>query len=79
LPVVIDTPLARLDSDHRENIVTRYLPEAGSQVVVLSTDTEIDRENFEAISRHVARSLRLEFDEESEGTVVREGYFDFGR
>lgn len=79
LPVVIDTPLARLDSDHRENIVTRYLPEAGSQVIVLSTDTEIDRENFEAINRHVARGLRLEFDEETEGTVVREGYFDFDR
>lgn len=79
LPVVIDTPLARLDSDHREHIVKRYLPEAGCQVIVLSTDTEIDRENFEAINRHVARGLRLEFDEETEGTVVREGYFDFSR
>ena len=40
-PVVIDTPMARLDSSHRANFVTSYLPSASSQVMVLSTDEEI--------------------------------------
>jgi DNA sulfur modification protein DndD len=42
IPVVIDTPLGRLDSAHREALITRYFPEASHQVVLFSTDTEID-------------------------------------
>lgn len=55
----------------------RYLPEAGSQVIVLSTDTEIDRKYFDMIEQRIATSLRLEFDPGTERTQVREGYFDF--
>jgi len=77
LPVVIDTPLARLDSAHRENIVKRYLPEAGRQVIVLSTDTEIDRTNLALVESSIASSYRLDFDPSTERTTVREGYFDF--
>ena len=77
LPVIIDTPLARLDSAHRANIVTRYLPEAGGQVIVLSTDTEIDRHYFDLIEHRIATTLRLEFDPATERTRAREGYFDF--
>lgn len=77
LPVIIDTPLARLDSHHRANIVKQYLPIAGPQVIVLSTDTEIDRENFGLISDNLAAIYRLEFDARTERTTVREGYFSF--
>jgi DNA sulfur modification protein DndD len=77
LPVVIDTPLARLDSSHRTNIVQKYLPQAGKQVIILSTDTEIDRKYFELIEHRIAKSLRLEFDPKTERTTVHEGYFDF--
>ncbi len=77
LPVVIDTPLARLDSEHRANIVKRYLPEAGPQVIVLSTDTELDHEYFHLIEDRLATTLRLEFDPATERTTVHEGYFSF--
>jgi DNA sulfur modification protein DndD len=77
LPVIIDTPLARLDGAHRSNIVTRYLPHAGHQVIVLSTDTEIDRKHLHMIEKNIASSYRLEFDASSERTTVSEGYFDF--
>jgi len=77
LPVVIDTPLARLDSEHRANIVKKYLPTAGPQVVVLSTDTELDREYFQLVEDRVAVMLHLDFDPASERTAVREGFFDF--
>lgn len=41
LPIAIDTPLGRLDSSHRYNLVERYFPTASHQVILLSTDTEI--------------------------------------
>ena len=39
LPAIIDTPMARLDAQHRNQLVERYFPHASHQVVVLSTDT----------------------------------------
>ncbi|WP_017298291.1 DNA sulfur modification protein DndD [Nodosilinea nodulosa] len=36
LPIAIDTPLGRLDSSHRENLVERYFPDASHQVILLS-------------------------------------------
>lgn len=47
LPIIIDTPLSRLDSTHRDNIVNNYFPNAGEQVVILSTDTEIDTNYYQ--------------------------------
>ena len=46
LPIIIDTPLSRLDSTHRDNIVRNYFPNAGEQVIILSTDTEIDNDYY---------------------------------
>ena len=75
LPAIIDTPMARLDSEHRSNLVERYFPNASHQVIVLSTDTEIDKEYFRRLKNYTARSYRLDFLEKEQETVVREGYF----
>lgn len=75
LPVVIDTPLGRLDSSHRGHLMDRYFPHASHQVVLLSTDTEIDQDAFARIAPRVGRSYHLVFDPKSNATVVRNGYF----
>jgi len=75
LPIVIDTPLARLDSLHRDNIVKKYLPTAGHQVIVLSTDTEVDAEYYAVLEPSVAKAVHLVFDKTLERTVVNTGYF----
>ncbi|MEV0155999.1 DNA sulfur modification protein DndD [Micromonospora sp. NPDC050686] len=75
LPVVIDTPLGRLDGFHREHLLERYFPAASHQVVLLSTDTEIDEAAFGRIAQHVGRSYRLEFDPSTNATSVEPGYF----
>ncbi|WP_232317175.1 DNA sulfur modification protein DndD, partial [Anabaena sp. CA = ATCC 33047] len=49
LPVAIDTPLGRLDSSHRNNLVERYFPAASHQVILLSTDTEIGKSEVEIL------------------------------
>lgn len=75
LPFMIDTPLARLDAAHRSNIVEKFLPSASHQVVVFSTDSEIDQERHRALLPHIARSYSVDYDGRSCSTVVREGYF----
>jgi DNA sulfur modification protein DndD len=75
LPVVIDTPLGRLDSSHREHLLERYFPQASHQVVLLSTDTEIDTDARKRLHRHIGRSYRLDFDPVVAATTIRPGYF----
>lgn len=75
LPVVIDTPLGRLDSSHREHLLDRYFPHASHQVVLLSTDTEINSEAWKKLAPRVGRSYRLEFDPAAAATTVSAGYF----
>jgi DNA sulfur modification protein DndD len=76
LPVVVDTPLGRLDAVHRDNIVSQYFPRASHQVLLLSTDKEIDDRYYEMLAPFISRSYVLEFDEKKRSTIVREGYFD---
>jgi DNA sulfur modification protein DndD len=75
LPIIIDTPLSRLDSTHRDNIVNNYFPNAGEQVVILSTDTEIDKDYYRALKPRLSGAGSLEFDQRQELTTFREGYF----
>lgn len=75
LPVIVDTPMARLDSRHRDRLVEQYFPNASHQVVVLSTDTEVERSYFDALKPHIARSYHLHYDETTKSTEPSSGYF----
>jgi DNA sulfur modification protein DndD len=75
LPAVIDTPMARLDAVHCQNLVERYLPHASHQVILLSTDTEVDRHYYALLQPFLARAYHLNYDEESKVTVGEAGYF----
>ena len=75
LPIIIDTPLSRLDSTHRDNIVNNYFPNAGEQVIILSTDTEIDTNYYRALKPRLSGAASLEFDQRQELTTFRKGYF----
>ena len=75
LPIIIDTPLSRLDSVHRDNIVRKYFPYAAEQVIILSTDTEVDSNYFKSLEPHLSGATRLVFNKNQELTTVSEGYF----
>lgn len=74
-PVIIDTPMARLDSSHRVNFVTKYLPAASSQVMVLSTDEEIYGRYLDLIRENVVDYYMLLYREEEQCTSIIHGYF----
>ena len=74
-PTVIDTPLGRLDSEHRLNLVEQYFPTASKQVILLSTDEEINKKYHKYIKPYLARSYKIEYDEKINGSKSTLGYF----
>lgn len=75
VPMVIDTPLGRLDSDHRTNLVQRYFPNASHQVLLLSTDEEIVNGYLASLEPYVSETFTLTNDGRTGATSIREGYF----
>ena len=75
LPIIIDTPLSRLDSIHRDKIVSNYFPNAGHQVIILSTDTEVDKKYYSILERCLQYAIHLNFNSTEKVTTVQEGYF----
>jgi DNA sulfur modification protein DndD len=75
LPFIVDTPLGRLDKAHRENLVENFFPEAAHQVLVFSTDTEIDDEYYDQLNDDVTQAYHLDYNQEEGYTSVSQGYF----
>jgi len=75
LPIIIDTPLGRLDSVHRKNLINNYLPHASHQVIVLSTDTEVDEAFYSDLSANISHAYKLDYSSKTGATVASEGYF----
>ena len=74
-PTVIDTPLGRLDSVHRHNLIEHYFPKASHQVILLSTDKEIDSAALESLGPKLNRRYRIEYDSATGGSAITDGYF----
>ncbi|MFP2770764.1 DNA sulfur modification protein DndD [Oceanisphaera sp. KMM 10153] len=76
LPVIIDTPLGRLDSHHRDKLIEHYFPFASHQVILLSTDTEVDERYFASkLKDDISHSYQIQFDAASKSSSLVKGYF----
>ncbi len=79
-PLVVDTPLGRLDSTHRTNILNYWISNKKRQVILLSQDKEIDRETFAAMEPNVAMTYLLQHTEVGSGvgrtTAIENEYFE---
>jgi DNA sulfur modification protein DndD len=58
-PLVIDTPLGRLDQEHRLNVL-RHLVRREGQVILISTNTEVGGPYLDAIRSRVIKACRIE-------------------
>lgn len=74
-PLIIDTPLGRLDSHHRTHLVERYFPTASHQVILLSTDEELVGNYRNMLDDHVGRRFLLSYDHSKATSSIIEGYF----
>ncbi len=75
LPIIIDTPLGRLDSKHRTKLVQNYFPTASHQVLILSTDTEIDEAFYSDLSPEISHAFSIDYDSKRGCSDFNEGYF----
>lgn len=75
LPIIIDTPLGRLDSKHRDKLVQHYFPHASHQVIILSTDTEIDQDFYSKLENDISHAYHIDFDQKTRTSTAKEGYF----
>ena len=75
LPFMIDTPLARLDVSHRDNMIEKFFPYASHQVVIFSTDSEISEKYYQQLLPYLSRSYAMEYLPGKGKTKQHLGYF----
>lgn len=69
-PVVVDTPLARLDRKHRNALIRNFFANVSHQVLVLSTDEEVEGAVYDALQHHMNHEYTLTFDDASRRSVA---------
>lgn len=76
IPFIIDTPYARIDETHRNSLATTYFPNISKQVIILSTNKEIDSELYNLVKPYVCDEYLLLYNSELRKTEVKNGYFE---
>ncbi|KAA3663998.1 MAG: DNA sulfur modification protein DndD, partial [Chloroflexi bacterium] len=71
LPLIVDTPMARLDDVHRKRLISTFLPQVSNQVVLLATDAEVEKGLLNQVAPHTARIYQLDFDPNQQRTVPK--------
>ena len=75
LPFMIDTPLARLDEEHRESLVEKFYPYASHQLIIFSTNSEINGKFYPKLEPFVERSFVIKYDSDKGKTQKHDNYF----
>jgi len=79
VPFVIDTPFARIDKEHRKNIINNFFMKLVGQVFILSTDEEINSEHMAKIKNHISNEYLLIYESRGKTTVLKNEYFGGGK
>lgn len=74
IPFIIDTPFARIDTEHREQIAKKFFPNISAQVIILSTDEEITQPYYDVLRPYIAQEYTLSYNEKLGQTEVLRGY-----
>jgi hypothetical protein len=76
VPFVIDTPFARIDTEHRQNISKHFFSKLNGQVFILSTNEEINSKHVGIMKDRIAVTYMLENTDNSRTTISRNAYFE---
>lgn len=76
LPFVIDTPFARIDTEHRHNISKHFFSRLNGQVFILSTNEEINSSHLKILEDKIAATYILENTDNKRTIVLKNSYFE---
>ena len=76
IPFVIDTPFARIDTEHRKNISTHFFSKLKGQVFILSTNEEINLTHMQILKDKIAATYMLENTNDKQTVVINNKYFE---
>ena len=76
IPFIIDTPFARIDTEHRRNISTHFFCKLKGQVFILSTNEEISSAHVQIMGDRISSTYMLENTDNKRTTVVSNQYFE---
>ena len=76
LPFIIDTPFARIDTDHRANIVEQFFKRLPGQLFVLSTNEEISSKHMLALHDQTSNIFLLEYGDDKCTHIMNNQYFE---
>lgn len=75
VPFIIDTPFARIDSEHRANITEKFFDDLKGQVFIFSTNEEIVGQHLSILEKSVQARFLLENTDNEKTTVCSNVYF----
>lgn len=76
IPFVIDTPFARIDTEHRRNIAKYFFSQLKGQVFILSTNEEINSSHIKILEDKIAATYLLENSDNKRTIIARDSYFE---
>lgn len=75
IPFFIDTPFARIDSQHRANIVKEFFMKLKNQIFILSTDEEIVGEYKNMMAKNISDKFTLQISNYGTTKIIEDEYF----
>lgn len=76
LPFIIDTPFARIDTEHRANITNEFFKTLSGQLIILSTDEELSGRHLADLSEQISHIYMLEYGEDKATHIHSNRYFE---
>jgi len=74
IPMIIDTPLGRLDEKNQSLILNEFYPNVSKQVIILPTPSELKHDGFKSLTKHISQTFIL--DNAGSATTIKERKID---
>lgn len=75
IPFIIDTPFARIDTEHRAHITEFFFKELSGQVFIFSTNEEIIKEHVDVIGDDLQATFLIENVDNKKTSIEANKYF----
>ena len=75
VPYIIDTPFARIDKEHRSNILEHFFKALKGQIIILSTDEEIVSNYMDVVADVISNTFVLNHTALGNTEILSETYF----